>query len=760
MKELLALGGLASSTLILQLVLTRCYSVVYYYHLSFVAVSLSMLGLSLGAMGLFLRPNWLTPDQWRRRAADFAAAFSLSISVCYPLQFYIPKVFFRGWEGALATTVFVTIAAVPFTLSGVAIGLFLTRPQTNLGRTYAADLLGASLGCALVAPLLHYLDPSTTIFLAATLSALTSLLLKAGKPVMGLLCLQLCLVGWSYLRGGITYPYVKGGPDIRREYVGWNSFSRVTVSDFGSLPMWLSFYQGPRPDSRNIRIDAGAGTDIVRCSGDFRELGMLGFDITAMAYHLRPAAKVLILGCGGGRDAATALAMGSSHVVAVEMNDRVVSLLRGRYLDYSGRLAEKIQLVWEEARSYLRNTYEFYDLVQMSLIDTAAAVASGAYLLSEHSLYTVEAWTQILQHLNPDGIFSVTRNRYRGWPMEVDRCLALAIASLKNLGVADPRGHILLFEGEYAPHNDPNTPVGLTTLLVCRRPFLPQELEKARSLEQFGFVERDWKRGNLSPASLRLLDPQTHDAALAQAPIDISAPTDNRPYFFFHLKLGRLLRGDFTALVYERSITILPQLLFGLTILSGLLLAIPLKLKSHRVSLRNSVYFASIGIGFMAVEVALLQVMSLYLGHPLYSMAVVLFGLLVASGAGSWLSDRIQPQPVLWSLPLAITAVALLHPLAFAWPLTSNAARIGLALALLLPLGGLMGQPFPMAMQRIQKTHPESAPWCWALNGATSVLCSVAATAIALMFGLQAVFALGALAYAAAALSLPATSLE
>lgn len=344
--------------------------------------------------------------------------------------------------------------------------------------------------------------------------------------------------------------------------------------------------------------------------------------------------------------------------------------------------------------------------------------------------------------------------------MEVDRCLSLAIAALKNLGVNDPRGHIILFEGDYSAHKDPNNPVGLTTLLVCRRPFQPQELEKARSLEQFGFVERDWARGNLSAQCQKLLDPQTHGEAQAQAPVDISAPTDDRPYFFFHLKLGRLLRGDFTALVYERSITILPQLFVGLTLLSGLLLAIPLKIKSQRVSLRNSCYFASIGIGFMAVEVALLQVMALYLGHPLYSMAVVLFGLLVASGVGSWLSGRVRPQLILWSLPLAVAAVTLIHPVAFAWPLTSNAGRIALSLTMLLPLGVLMGQPFPLAMQRVHKMHPESAAWCWALNGATSVISSVAATAIALMFGLKAVFALGVLAYTAAALSLPATSSE
>lgn len=750
-RQLLAIFALACSTLIVELVLTRAYSLVFYYHFSFIAVSMAMLGLSAGSVLLFLRPQWNTAARVESSVARCSAALAVSMGACYVAQIHVPHVFRPGLGGFAATCLFLLLVSIPFVLSGLAIAMLLTRPGASTSALYAADLAGAATGCLAVPLLLSVTDPSTAVFTAATMAAAVAWLLASGP---GPLLLTLALAGTTAglgVHGGLSFPYVKGKPDIPFEYVGWNSFSRVTVSSQGSMPTWLSYWNGPVADSLNVRIDANAGTDIIHSSGNFRELQFLAYDITNLVYHLRSHAKVLILGCGGGKDAATALSFGNTDVTAIEMNNLIVGLLNGRYRKYSGNLVQQARVVWNEARSYLRDDPNRYDIIQMSMIDTTAAVASGAYLLTEHSLYTVEAWTTILAHLKPDGIFTVTRNRYHGWPLEVDRSLALAVEALRRLGVRDPRRHVALFTGSYKAVNDPNAPTGLTTILVSRSPWSDQDLQRMKDLEQFRFSESDAVRGNLEPDREKLLDPATYEAALADAPLDISAPVDDRPFFFFHIKPGQLLSGNYTALIYHQSILILPQLLVGVTLLSAVLLGAPLLGRARRPGVRLSAYFGAIGVAFMAVEVALLQVLSIYLGHPLYSMVVVLFSLLLASGVGSLLSSRLPSRLVLPALCGLLLLEMLVYPPILALSGVNALGRVGVSLLLTAPLGCLMGMAFPLGLGEVHRREPESAAWCWAVNGAASVFTSVITLLVALLFGLRSIFAVGLLAYALAA---------
>jgi SAM-dependent methyltransferase len=752
-RQLTSIFCLACSTLVVELVLTRAYSLVFYYHFSFVAVSMAMLGLAAGAVLLFLRPEWNAPERVQASVAHCAAAFGLSAAVCYVLQLYVPHVFQSGLLGLLATLTFLCLVSVPFVLSGLGIAMLLTQRDAPTARLYAADLCGAAVGCLLVPALLNWTDPSSAVFMAACLAAGAATVMQPLPRYQLLTAILAGAAALSSVSGGVPFPYVKGKPDIRAEYVGWNSFSRVTVAQLGSMPSWMNFYTGPKPESLNVRIDANAGTDIIRSDGNFSQLEYLAYDITSAVYHLRQGARVLILGCGGGKDAATALAFGNTDVTAIEMNDLIVGLLKGRYLDYSGRLAQQARIVWDEARSFLRDDKRQYDIIQMSMIDTTAAVASGAYLLTEHSLYTVEAWTNILQHLSERGIFTVTRNRYKGWPLEVDRSLALAVEGLRGIGVQDPRAHIATVEGNYKETGFPNDPKGLTTILVSRSPWTAQDLAALRSLERFAFKEVDTARGNWEPDRLKLLDPATYARALDDAPLDISAPTDDRPFFFFHIKPGRLLRGDYTALMYHQAVMILPQLLLGVTLLSGFLMGLPLLVRRKVPSLRLSIYFASIGTAFMAVEVGLLQVLSIYLGHPLYSMVVVLFSLLLAGGIGSILSERLRSlgPKLLPLLCFGLVLVAWGYPSLLQVAGVGAAGRIGLSLALIVPLGLLMGMAFPLGLQQLHRLEPDSAAWCWGINGAASVITSVFTLLLALLLGLQAIFWFGLAGYLIAA---------
>lgn len=564
-REAAGLFFLALATMLFELILTRVLSVVFFYHFSFLAISVAMLGVTVGSTLVFLYPAFFglggpeggTPLTLKR-VSQAAHAFAWAAFFSYPAQLQLTQAFSSRPAAAWQTPLFLILVLIPFTFSGLGISLLLTYRLRSAGLLYAVDLIGAALGCLFVPALLTSLSPSQIMLLACLLPLVASWsvckpdhLRQASSAVLSLLV----LIGAGL--GGIPLKYVKERPADNYLYDLWNSYSRVTVGEQAVSPLWLAHYQGPPIKSRSILIDGGAGTDVLESDGDFSKLPYLATDITSAVYHIKEHSKVLIIGCGGGRDVATALHFGNTDVSTIEMNSSTLSLLRGPLSAYSGHLLEKVKVYEEEARSFLSAHDQNYDIIQMSLIDTSAAVASGAYLLTEHSLYTQEAWTLIMHRLKPDGIFSVTRNLYSGWPQEVHRCLTLAKQALASLGVSDPRGHIILFEGRLAPHGNPDAATGMVTLLISPTPFSPELLARARQTEtELQFRERDFERGNVKEFEAKILDPESYAASLQEAPVDISPPTDDRPFFFFPTKLEdvfRFGRGNQTALFYHKS---------------------------------------------------------------------------------------------------------------------------------------------------------------------------------------------------------------
>ncbi|MFN8607076.1 MAG: hypothetical protein U0931_06070 [Vulcanimicrobiota bacterium] len=767
-REAMALFFLALATMLFELILTRVLSVVFWYHFSFLAISVAMLGITVGSTLVYLYPAFFglggpqggTPLTLRR-VAQGAIAFAWAAFLSYPAQLQLTHAFSSQPDSAWQTPLFLIFVLIPFALSGMSISLLLTYRLRSAGLLYAVDLTGAALGCLLVPGLLSTFTPSQIMWLACLLPLLAGWVVDApdaGRKVSSGVLSALVIVGAAL--GGMPLKVIKEHPAENYLYELWNSYSRVTVREQAASPLWLAHYQGPPIQAHNILIDGGAGTDVLQSDGDFSKLDYLATDITSAVYHLKRNMKVLVIGCGGGRDVATALHFGNTDVSTVEMNSNTLSLLRGPLSAYSGHLLDKVRVFQEEARSFLSDHGEKYDVIEMSLIDTSAAVASGAYLLTEHSLYTQEAWTLILGHLKPDGIFSVTRNLYGGWPQEVHRCLTLARQALASQGVTDPRRHVILFEGHLAPHGNPDAATGMVTLLVSPTPFSEDVLARARQTEtRLGIRERDFTRGNVGAFEAKILDPATYQDALREAPVDISPPTDDRPFFFFPTKLDDVFKfgkGNQTALFYHKSVGLLMQLLCWVSLLLLGLVVLPLGLKRRPPPALHMTYFAGVGLGFMLVEVALMQMLSLYLGHPFYSLVAVLAVLLLASGTGSFLSRKqwVQAHPVgvMVTLVGLIALVGATHSL---WAGLGGPLWLRLTVSTLLvtPLGLLMGMPCPLGFALLSQNEAEAA-WCWGLNGAAGVLASVMAILLALLLGLKMVMLLGACAYALSALAL------
>ena len=784
----LGLGLLALSTLVLEVLLTRIYSVTMWYHFAFMAISVAMFGLAAGALIVHRFPAvargptlaaagcGADPPTPRRGSpaaplARWSALFALGAPAALVCVVQL-RLGGEGWPGAAALALVWVLSAAPFVLSGVATCLALTRWPAAVHTLYAADLLGAALGCLLIWVLLPLLGGPGTVLAVAALGLgaawCFALAPGSGAPRSGLLVASLVvagLLGAQLVLGevpALRLKWVKGGAERAAAHEAWSSFARVTVRPipdgwprgWGISPR---FVPDRKVEQLLLQIDAAAGTVLTRFEGDPAAVRHLQWDVTSLAYHLRPGGHAAVVGVGGGRDVLAALTCGSRAVTGIELNGAILELLRGRYAGFTGRLERLpgVRLVHDEARSWLSRTPERFDVVQLSLIDTWAATAAGAFALAENGLYTTEAWAVFLERLAPGGLLSVSRYYAPDSPHELRRLVALAAAALRGAGVADPAPHLAV---AVCPHQ-PTQP-GVANLLLSREPLSPGDVAALERLcGELGFELLLAPGGSGPDEVLRRLARGEPPGASAY---DLSPPTDDRPFFFNMLRLRDALggrRGEGGANDPNlRAVSVLSLLLLVSGGLCLLCLGGPLLWRTERAPLRGNgdlfLLFAAIGTGFMLVEVALLQRLSLFLGHPVWGLCVVLFGFLLGGAAGSWLTPaggRGRRAAALLLLGALLASQVAVPPLLLAARGAGTPARIGLALLTLLPLGCLMGMPFPLGMRAALARAPGLAPWLWGINGATSVTGSVLALALALELGTAATGWAGLGCYALAA---------
>lgn len=780
------------ATLAYQILLTRIFSVTMWYHFAFLAVSVSMFGLTAGAIAVYLLPDWFRDVH--RRLAQGALLFALSIAASFLAHIAVP-VSTDGSARAAASLVFTCVViAVPFTASGVCVALALTRFSSQISTLYAADLLGAALGCLAVVALLDWMDAPTAVFAVALLACLGSLGFASPlgrtplRRLSGVLCAALALFvvvhSWQVREQSpwVAIRWTKGlqGPERAPAplHERWNSHSRIRVwgdPEVPRAPFGWSF--SPRlpvdVETRelNLDIDASAYTVLTAYDGSTEPLGYLRYDITNLAHYLRRDADVLVIGAGGGRDVLSALVFDQRSVVAVEVNRDILDVVNGLYGGFTGHLDRdpRVRFENDEARSFVARSQDRYDLIQISLIDSWAATGAGAFVLTEHSLYTVEAWKSFLQHLEPGGILSVTRYYFPGRPGAAYRLAGLAVQALRELGVAEPGDHLALALL-------PRPGGAMFTLLTSSTPFAAADLRTLGDV-----VDRLGFRLLLGPGHAddevfeRIASGRDLVPFYADFPLDISPPTDDRPFFFHMLRLSDVFspgatRDQGLASFNMRAVHTLGVLLLTVVALTGLCIIGPLALRSRLERGREAtpwfVFFGGIGVGFMLVEISQMERLIVFLGHPVYALSVVLFTLLSASGLGSFATDRVGAPQLAAAVPRRMALLlAVLVGFGLLTPWVTDAlraaqtpVRIAAAVGILAPIGFLMGMAFPLGMKAAAATPGVSnlTPWLWGINGATGVLASVLAIVIALSAGISVSFWTGVGCYAAAALSLVA----
>jgi spermidine synthase len=774
--SLAGVACISAALLMTELALTRIFSVTMYYHFAFLAISIALFGLGASGVYVFIARRPLGRRAPSGLLAWHALAYALVTTLSLAILVRLRVGLNYSLENLLLMLAIYALAAMPFFAGGAVISLAVSRLAGRINLVYAADLLGASAGCLLLLPLLDRVGAPGVVLSTAALGAIAacSFAPPASRARLVPLAALLVVAPWAaHATGAVSFDVkeTKGHAGDTVLFGKWNSFSRIAVYDRRHGDWSLSAaYAGPMPDSRFMDIDSAASTPIIHFPGDLQGAAYLRSELTALGYHLaEPGFTALVIGPGGGRDLLSALVFGARRVDGVEINPIIANdVMRDRFLDYSGRLYTRpdVRIFVEDGRSFVRRSPERYDIIQASLVDTWAATAAGAYTLTENSLYTVEAFDDYLDHVSDRGFLTITR-----WALDGVRLVSLAQEACARRGwsAAD---RVAVVQNEK-----------VATFILKKSPFTGDEIQRLqRVCDELKFTvlylpgvtppehlaptgPGHWEAADHAPNDYaRLLLAADRKAFYAGYPLDITPTTDDRPFFFHTTKVKDQVGVAFgRTMLFGNGLSALMTLMGISTALVLLFILGPMAL-GGRALLGSGwpwwlAYFGLLGAGFMLVEVALLQRFVLLLGHPVYSLTVTLFSLLLGTGVGSFLSRRIAEPRVRTRLVaalfgvtlLGLAAIVALPPIIRAAIGAALPARIALAVALLFPAGLLMGLPLPAGVRLLARRHAELLPWAWAMNGALSVLGATLAVFIAMNWGFSVTLLAGGLVYAGAA---------
>jgi spermidine synthase len=774
---LVGLGLTSFAAMLLELALTRLFSVVLFYHFAFLAISIALLGLGAGGVFAYLFKVRLARSSTRALAARLCIDNAILVFIVLEVVLHVPVALMVTSSNFLHLTAIYVISALPFFLTGLLFSVVFARETWRVPRLYGADLAGGALACLAIVPLLNWIGGPNTILAAAVVMAAAAMV-WAGSPntrkvAAAVAALFVVLIAANHSNRLIDVVYAKGmfRDPTWVEFSRWNALSRVEVDRQGQ--------------AKTIVIDADASTYIMNCDlthwrGSEWEHNLMSAP-PALANVLRPRGEFAIIGPGGGVDVLRAVANGSPGVTGIEINPIIANtIMRGRYADYALHLYERpeVHIHVTDGRSYLRSTPQQFDVVQMTLVDTWASTAAGAFALSENNLYTVEAFREYFQHLKPDGMIAITRWEFRQ-AREALRVVSVAMQALHSLGVADPaRNFIVASQG---PLNEDGIPV---VVLAKKTAFTSQEESAVQAhLDQYHalaslYLPSQPATGATAHNPFAELIASNDPYRFAQTyAYNVAPVSDNEPFFFFTLKPGQILGPNALrhGIDWKVNLGVLVLILVLVISLVAVLafLILPLALQSSRQSPLPLLYFVAVGLGYILVEIAFIQRFVLFLGHPTYALTVVIFLLMLSSGAGSLVSRRWLARTQMAWMPLALVIVALianvflLPKILPAWVGLDFSFRLAISGLLLVPLGFVMGMPFPTGLRALAGRPISDVPsgttsadnaveWAWAMNAAASVLGSVLAMVIAIQFGLTATLSCGVAAYWLALMLLPA----
>jgi hypothetical protein len=739
---------IALSGLVLEVSITRIFSAAIWYHFAFVAVSVALVGL--GASGLVVqhRVNKLK-GKWAENLTIYSA---WGITVFIPITLFVMH--------ALASQViylplFMILFSVPFFLVGIIISAAFNAFASVAGRLYAADLIGASAGALLVVLFLVLTGGEGATLIVGLISAIGGTIFSRiaknpKKTVMSLIFIAfaISLIFLNHVTQIFAIPtdptaqkdlpiYLRDHPESKIVKTEWNSFSRIDVVEGGT---------GGEGLVAKVFIDGGAGTNIISWDGNIESRQELSTWMQYLPFKMMQDPKVLVIGSGGGRDVVASLVSGSKDITSVEINPIIYETVKS-YGDRAGNVYshEYVRSYVDEGRSFITRSSEKYDIIYVPFVDTWASVSSGGLSVSENFLYTLEGFQQYYDHLTERGKIVTVR-----WLIDAPRFITTYAKLLEQNGIPEDQlhKHLIMVTSDSYTH-DPS----VTMVIFSKSPFTDEEISFfSQSFSQYNYkpilVPGQVMR---EPYSALLRGEVNLDQFYDMFETKVYPVTDDNPYFLSFEK------------PLPRAVEVLLYASIGIV---AIFLLVPfawirrrrekeIDAKKSEIGIATMIpYFAALGVGFILIELALLQKLILLMGNPTMTFALLLFTLLMSSGAGSLLSSRIAKSNmknlvfVIGGIAgLGILYVLFLPPIIYSTIAQPFEVKAAVSIAILAPIGFLMGMPLPTGMRLIKVHRPDYIPWMWAVNGAFSVLGAVLAIALGILYGSSLAMVLGILIY-------------
>jgi hypothetical protein len=748
----------ALSGLVLEVSITRIFSAAIWYHFAFVAVSVALVGLGASGLVVHHRVTKLK-GKWAENLTVYSA---WGITIFIPITLFVMH--------ALASQViylplYMVLFSVPFFLIGIIISAAFNAFASVAGRLYAADLIGASAGALLVVLFLVLTGGEGSTLIVGLISAVSATLFsritKNIKKTIGSLMLvafAISLIFLNYAAQIFAIPtdptaqkdlpiYLREHPGSKIVKTEWNSFSRIDVVEGG---------EGGEGLVAKVFIDGGAGTNIISWDGSTESRQELSTWMQYLPFKMMQDPKVLVIGSGGGRDVVASLVSGSKDVTSVEINPIIYDTVKS-YGDRAGNVYshQYVRSHVDEGRSFITRSSEKYDIIYVPFVDTWASVSSGGLSVSENFLYTLEGFQQYYDHLTERGKIVTVR-----WLIDAPRFISTYAKLLEQNGIPQDQLHrhlMMVTSDSYT--QDPS----VTMVVFSKSPFTDEEISYlSQSFSQYDY------RPILVPEQVMR---EPYDALLSG---DI---TLEQFYNLFDTKAYPVTDDNPYFLSFEKPLPpVVEVLLYASIGIVAIFLLVPfawirrrrgergagegeeevgISIKKTEIGIRTVIpYFAALGVGFILIELALLQKLILLMGNPTMTFALLLFTILLSSGGGSLLSSRIAKNNMR-NLIFVIGGIAGLGVLyvfslpsiiysALAEPIEIKAA---ISIGVLAPIGFLMGMPLPTGMRLLKVHRPDFIPWMWAINGAFSVLGAVLAIALGIMYGSSFAMILGVLVY-------------
>ena len=841
---LLGIATISAATLAVQILQTRLFSVLLWHHLTYMVVTVTLLGFAAGGSLLAIFPRLAKLGGDARIACSLCCSlFALTLIGSFVILTHNPLDTLDIEKDRIQYFyLFLHYAylIIPFVFSGLAIAISLQAYRAAVHRTYLWNLMGSGIGTLLFVLLIRDLGGAGSLFFYASLGAaggyLCVLSSKQGLArVARLLAICGCLL-WpvtlvlpelreslvpiepakskAFTHASEIYPEITSllqeqdkdfpTPDQNLSKTIWSPLCRI---DTLAVPVQPAHAKKDRADPGSgprsqIHVFQDGDAPTMIWSKKLAEEHDYAAHFYGLGYQLVSAPKVLVIGPGGGNDVETALHHGASSVTAVDINADILALVQDTFAEYAGNIYQhpKVRVINAEGRSFLRRSDEKYDLLQMSGTDTYSAMASGSYIFSESYLYTEEAFEDFFEHMEDDGIISIIRFRFEP-PRETLKLVATAARVLRTIGIEDSTKHIMVINQEDRQALDLakalktkhekylKQPLRYSVTLLRKTAFTPEDVKK---------IETALVPMNTSPAVTHELyyaagtrdDKDNEYDSLLRAmakgqeseqrfhrdyPFSTIPATDDKPFFFNFYSwsdvkfTGSKSAADYTALTGSEPIGlyILAALLLQTGIATLLLVILPLfrlgftRKTGTESRVRVFGFFLFLGLAYLLVEIATIQRFVLYLGHPTYSLTVVLASFLIFSGLGSAWAGKRNAGPRFASIAAIFVVVLLLvHTLILPGFLNATLAaasgwRILLAVLWIAPLAFAMGIPFPTGLKTVATESDSMLPWAFGINGAASVLASILSIIIAMELGFTTVFLTATALYLFAALTVP-----